>query len=228
MAHTIKQKIQIDATTLYLWITDQTGEYDPAINDTGWGDPNPELNESCLLCYLERQASEGVEEATPVSAQFIYDPVADNADEKQFQFNYINDGWYKSWLIRLMVTIDGITSVDGATILDGDYFYMSGIIYNKVAGENIVVTDYKELTEDIGLTMTMCDSYWSSKGAQKRVDDYYEYIGKRTGPCNENTVFSEVVMLREDIQGGQWAFKSGLTTHSQKLAESLIDIHNLG
>jgi hypothetical protein len=229
MALTLKQKVQIDQTALYLWITDKTGEYDAVDNDTGWGNlpDNPNLYQSCLLCYVEYQATAGAEEASPVSAQFIYDPSALNSDEKIFQFNYLNDGHYKSWLIRLMVTTDGVTSVDGITISEGDYFYMSGVIYQKLSGQNVEVTDYQPLTEDANLTKTMCNSFWSGKASKEHADKYQEYKEKLVGPCNENTIFQEMVMLREDIGGAFYAFKSGLTVGAQKVAETNIDTYNL-
>ena len=230
MGLVLKQKIQIDSTALYLWITDKTGEHDVVDNDEGWGDPpdNPHLWQSCLLCYVERQASEGGQAANPVGAQYLYDANAGNDKETVFQFFYPADGYYKTWMIRLMVTADGTTSVDGITINDGDYFYMSGTIYEKVAGENVEIIDYSVITEDENVTQTMCETLWQGRLAMKRADDYHEYREKRRGPCNENTVFQELVMVREDIQGAEWGFKGGLTADAQKIVEENLDRYNIG
>ena len=231
MALILKQKVQIDSQAgKYLWVTNTTGEYDAADNEGGWGNPpdNPNLNQSCLLCYVEYQATDGVQESSPVSAQFIFDSLATNDEEKIFQFNYISDGHYKTWLIRLMVTNDGVTSIDGVTIVDGDYFYMSGVIYQKVSGQNVVVTDYQPLTEDPNLVKGMCDSFWQACAGIEYADQYFDYTEKRKGPCNENTLFQTCVQLREDIQGAFYAFKNGLTVAAQKAAETNIDKYNLG
>lgn len=229
MGLVIKQNIQIDSTVLYQWITDKTGEYDVDDNDEGWGDPpdNPHLYQSCLLCYVERQASAGVQAASPVGAQFIFDSGAGNDKETVFQFNYLGDGYYKIWLSRLMVTNDGITSLDGITLLDGHYFYLSGTIYQKVAGVNVEVTDYSAIVADENVVQTMCETLWQGQLSQKRADDYQEYRLKRRGPCNENTVFQSIVMLREDIQGAEWGFKGGLTTDANAVVEDNLDRYNL-
>jgi len=230
MGLVIKQLNQIDSTAQYLWVTDKTGEYDAASNDEGWGNPpdNPHLNQSCLLCYVELQTSAGVQAASPVGAQFIFDSGAQNDKETVFQFFYLADGYYKTHLIRLMVTNDGVTSLGGISISEGDYYYMSGAIYKKVSGENVLVTDYSEVAADENVVQTMCQLLWQGHLSLKRADDYLEYRQKRKGPCNENTVFQELVMTREDIQGAEYAFKGGLVTEANRVVEDNSDRYNVG
>ena len=93
MALELKFLVQIDVSGDFLWVTDTTGAYS-VDNDTGWGAPNPEQNQSAVVSHVVRRAQDNENNSedvalVPVNADVIYDPSAANDKQNQIQYTFL-------------------------------------------------------------------------------------------------------------------------------------------
>lgn len=229
MSLTLKLLNQIGSGSENLFITDKTGEYDATDNTGGWGVSNPELNESAILAQIVYKASGGDVSLEPVGSQLRFNSSANNADENQFQFTYFNDGYHIHYLMRLPVSNDGDFTLEGIGIVEGDYFYFvpQADVFRKIAGENVLVEDYKELIGASNVTQSNCEEFWLGRLSIERSNQYLQYREDRSSGCDISSQFQELRALTEDLIGSDYTFRSGLQVQAQDQVETLLDENNL-
>jgi hypothetical protein len=230
MALTIKFKTQADREADRLWLTDLTGEYNAETNTGGYGTPNVDLHDICLLAIIQRNASYGVEQLQFIPQPFIYNPSADNDFQTVFEALYINDGWHSMNLVALPVSTNGDVDQQGNTILEGQNFYwtqFAGIFLKGRLNVNIPVENYEEVLEQDDLVTTKCEDFFMSKALVYREEQYIDYRKIRKGVCEPNSVFNEMREITEDVISSDLTFRSGLMVQAQDQAETLIDEKNL-
>ena len=164
MALKLNFLLQIDVSGDFLWITDDTGVYD-VNNETGWGAPNPEQNQSCIVAYLVRRAEDTTTGETadtplvPVNLNIVFDAAAVNEKVNQFQFTLVRDGHHLATLFRLAVSTDGVQDLELNTLIEGQFFYWSGpnAIYKIVSTVPVLVEDIGDMVDDPGTVQTTCE-----------------------------------------------------------------------
>lgn len=227
----IEAKIDIDGTTLYL--TDKTGQYDAVDNEGGWGTPNEERNLNALLAIVEKIVHDGENTfLEPITNQIVYNDTVDNTYETAFQFSMGNDGGYIQYFLLLPVSSDGITTLEGATIQENEYFYMvDGNIYQKQAGgSNETVDNYSVLvdnTNDNRPTQANCQRIWTPKLSSKEAEIYNQYRKARKNCDNERKVLLEGIELGYNIKHAVGGFYQSLQLDAEDTIETQREKYGL-
>lgn len=239
MALGLKLLIQQDITGRSIWLTDKTGTYDVTTNPTGWGVENlAEQDQSALVFHVIRNAEAGAEDVSAVSVDAYHNNLAADDDEATVEFNYLMDGWHTLTFFRLPVSDTGVNTIDTTPVAlsEGDYFYYTGgsnanQVHKKVGSNNVLVTDYSEMIGNGDIVQVTCEAIFYNKIAIKANDKYKEYRDERDkrGRDSKNAVklLHDVLDLREDIRGADYAFRSGLTTQAQDIIETTIDEYDI-
>jgi hypothetical protein len=239
MALELNQLVQPDNTARYLWATDKTGEYS-ASNLNGWGSPNFELAESALgAIAIARDTDRTVFGA--VSPRWKFNASALNTDENVFQMTYEKDSIIDVYLIRLMVSYDGIVSVDtptAVTFQEGNYFYNAteAAVYKIENSLPVLVEDMRELIDalpviealDGNTVSVLCSDAYVIKLAVEYSKEYKAYTVKRKEGCdNLQQIFFELLNFKEDIIGARRSYTSGLFSQAQSIIETLTEEKNI-
>lgn len=230
MALVLKFKTQINVDADRLFITNLTGEYATPDNEGGFGTPNENLNELCLLAIIQRNASTGAESLEPIGNPFSYNPTAANDFENVFEFEYINDGWHTMDLIVLPVSVNQNTDLLGATINIGDNFYytVTSKIHIKTGVDaSEEVADLTTVLDQAGITKSRCEDMFLGTLSVERENQYISYRKTRSGVCQPDAKFNAMRELTEDIISADLTFRSGLTVQSQDQVEVLLDEQNV-
>ena len=226
--------LQIDISGDFLWITDSTGEYS-VNNEEGWGAPNPELNQSCLVAQIVRRAEDDVTEETAdvplvnVNANIVFNAGATNSDVNQFQFEFDRDGHHLATLFRLPVSTDGIFDLELNTLIEGTYFYWvtPAAVYRIVNGTPVLIEDLNEMVGDPATVQTTCQDVFMPLLIGKKTAFYQAYKNGRAGACTDDDNFNASRELQSDIQGADYQFRSGLTTEAENNIDNLLKAHAL-
>lgn len=210
-----------------IFVKDKTGVY-AADNPGGWGDPNPDINESCVFAAVVRQASTGIELLLPKSNDLVYDPLAENTKETSFEFGYRNDGDHVFYVGRLPVSDDGMNFINaGGPIAEGAFFYWAGGVWQIVEG----VAVEKQISDLLGnptVEQGSCSDIIVAQLAIQKQLLYKDYRKNREpNPDDAEPIFQELLKLREDIQGAVYAYYSGLKIEAQDQIESSLDKYQL-
>jgi len=227
----IESKIDISGNPLYL--NDKTGAYDVNDNPGGWGAPNPERNLNALMAIVEKIVHDGDNTfLTPITNQIVYNDSIDNTYETAFQFQMENDGGHIQYFLLLPVSTDGITTLEGATIQENEYFYMTdGNIYQKeVGGSNVVVEDYSVLvdnTNDNRPTQANCQRIWTPELSTKEAEIYNEYRQARKDCNNEREVLLEGIELGYNIKHAVGGFYQSLQLDAEDTIETQREKYGL-
>lgn len=229
MALDIKFYTQLDYRAENVWIIDNTGEYDAANNEGGWGAPNPELSESALLALARVNTSEGYVNLTPVGSNLVHDNVALNSKINSFQFAYVTDGWHEYYLYWLAVSDDGVSDINGRPLAEGEYFYYRTLLklYKIESGTAVEVTDASEIIGKEGTTFTLCEKLEQGKLSMKRASYYSQYKSERNTACDTTQIMNKTRTLTEDIISNDYDFRVGMKTQAQTNVEYLLDVHNV-
>ncbi len=226
----LKYKTQIDISAEFLWVTDKTGEYSSPDNEGGWGNPNQELNQSALLTLINLKHSTGDIPLMPVGVQVKFSAASVNSQETMFQFNYESDGYHDMYLIRLPVSNDGLITLEGIGLSEGDYFYYTAQddIYQIVNLFPVLVEDYNVILDDISNQInTRCQEIFLGLLSVQRSELYLKYREDRNEGCNVDNQFDTLRMLTEDLIGADYTFRSGLTTQAEDQTETLLDEYDV-
>lgn len=226
MALELKPTFTISQDGSRITVTDETGLYDVTTNPGGWGAPNPNLYESCLVCIVVRKPSTGdaLLTATSPTLDYIYDDQATNDEEKTFEKLFSIDSTLQVALIRVPVSLDDANYVEGGAIADGDHYYYDGDIYLRTTGAGVLVEDLMTLLEDNALLKGLCDDLATPLLALKFQELYKEYTLKRKDQCDDaESLFNEIQKLNLDIQGLYYTFYSNLHVEAQNQIEDLLD-----
>lgn len=232
MTLVLKALNQPDIQGQRLWMTEVVGEYVVTTNEGGHGiagSPNPDLANSAIVAIAIRNDSTGPQMLVPVTSAAKYNPGAGNADQTEFEFFYINDGWHSLYLMRLPVSSDGDTDLDGADVDEGDYYYHSVNlgVYQKVSGAPMLVVDYSVMIDVSNIIQTKCEDFFQSGLSGNRAEKAIALQGLRKTNCSEDPKFQELRGLTEDIISNDYTFRSGLTTEAQNQVEMNLDEFNV-
>lgn len=226
-----------DGSTIY--VTDKTGEYDAACNPGGWGGPNKNLGESCLLFLVIRKSSTGNQLFDrKENLYYFYNSYAFNSDETEFEGVFELDGVLDICLVRLPVSANHATYVDFGSPVNGHYYYYSGGmgsgpgIYKREGGEynmstldEIAAIPYQVSGSVIKTIVTDIATPLLAIEAQKL---YKQYRVEREKDCDDaEPLFQEIVKLHEDMRGAYYTFWSNLPAESQNQVEDLIDKYKI-
>lgn len=224
---TEKYQITVDGTTIV--VTDTTGAYDADTNPGGWGDPNPELNESAIVALVRRVVDDVETSFTPVGNYAVYDPAAVNTKQTQFNFTILNDGHIKMYVFRLPVSTDGINSVSGEDINEGDFFYWNnGSLIWKILGGSAVAATVEDLIGVDTVVQTLCEDLIFPKLSLKYNELYNHYRQIRDESCNDaERLFQKLLRLRLDLAGAKYMFRSGLIESSEDKIQTLLKKYDL-
>ena len=224
-------KISIDGSKIY--VKDVTGAYDATTNPNGYGAPNAELNETALVCIIQRMASTGEElfEAINPVNPYVFDNTALNTKETEFEFNFAMDGVMDISIIALRVSMDGETYLDDDSgISEGEYFYWDGGIYKMETPtpDEIENSDLAELFEWDDLVYKTCSDILAPKLALKRQDLRRKYMVQRKKDVDDaEPLFQEGLKLAEDIRGAYYTFYANMKVEAQNQIEQLLKLYEL-
>jgi len=239
MALELNQLVQPDYTAKYLWATDKTGAYALDSNDGGWGDPNSPLSQSALgVIAIARDEFRTVFEN--ISPRWKYNDGASNANENIFQLGYAKDSIIDVYMIRLMVSLDHIITVDtvGINLVDGHYYYhgTEGVVYKIENAAPVLVEDMTELVDalptlatlDGDTTSILCSDAYVVKLSVEYGAWYKRYTILRKEGCDDiKGEFFNMLNFKEDIIGARRAYNSGLFTKAQSTIETLTEEQNI-
>jgi hypothetical protein len=224
MALELELKAISDQRAEIIWVFDKTGAYDVTQNPTGWGDPNPELNETCLMVYAERvvDGSDNVV-CQIITNQFVFDASAVNTEEKQFQILYDADGHYVITLLRIPVSEDGTTNLEGDDLEDGDYVYHESVLKKMVSGTLEPVDDYTELIGLEGVIQETCEKLFTKKAEVLYNKKYREFMDVRNANTEDIDHYQEVIDdIKFSIAGAVYQFQGNLKAAAR---ETMVKIH---
>jgi len=230
MALILKSKYQVSTDGTTLRLINVTGAYDPSTNPGGFGTPNPELSDSALIALILRRLDDTDTPLVPISNQILYDNGALNSDEAAFDFTYLQDGHHMMYLFRLPVSLDGIVTVEGPALVNGNYFYWNNgdVIWKMEGGTAVPVTDLTEMIDNPSITQKLCEDLIFIKLTQKFNEMYQDYREKREDCCDGlDALFQELQMFRLDLIGAKMSFKSDLVDEAEDIIESLIKKYNV-
>ena len=235
MALEFKIETKIDSSGNPLYLTDKTGAYVVTDNEGGWGAPNPERNLNALMAIVEKIIHVDGEPNTflsPVTNQIVYNGSIDNTYETSFQFTMGSDGGYIHYFLLLPVSTDGITTLEGDTILENWYFYMTdGNVYQKDSvGDNIVVDDYSVLIDTSNAnrpTQANCQKMWTPKLAVKEGSVYNEYRQARRDCDNEQEILLEGIEIGYNVKHANGLFYQGLQLEAEDVIETELEKYGL-
>ena len=231
MAQELKLEYSISIDTTKLLVKDVSGEYEVTSNPGGWGTPNPNLSESCLVMLAVRKASTGDVLLTPItpSVPFVYDNTATNDVQKTFEVAFDLDSVFEITLLRIPVSLDDANYEGGeGAIENDDFYYYNNKIYKRAAGIGVEVTDYMDLLEDNSIVSETCSDALTPLLALKRNTLYKEYRVSRNTDCDDaEPLFKQIQELDTDIQGLYNTFWSNLQVEAQNQIEDLIDRYEI-
>lgn len=213
MALDLKIKLQPDIKGEVIWVLDNTGAYDADSKTGGWGDPNAELQESCLAIYATRVQDGDDHVVNIITNQFIYDNAAANTDIKEFQLTYDKDGHYVITMFMFQVTTDGVNFVEGGAIQEGDYVYYNNALKKMESSVLVDFSDLASLIDDENVVQETCEELFVAKAkilyAQKRK----VYAQKRKENCEDLDPYrDELFDMEQDIIGAVYNFQSNQKT----------------
>lgn len=226
----LRQDLLTNATGAELWVYDKTLVYG-AVNLTGWGAPNPDLNKSALLAFVKRVDADGSLPLTPLSSAISYSAADANTFQRAIGFTYIEDGHYTSYMFMLPVSADGDTTLAGDTILTDDYFLMSGSVYKKNSDTtNTLITDYSTLVDVSSIQKVQGEFIFFNHLSLKNMLQYYrQWRDARKGndPELESQLREKMGKLKIDIAGASWLFTAGLYTQAENTVADLLEEHGI-
>jgi len=224
-----KVQIQQDILGTSVWVTDKTGVQDPN-NTGGWGTPNPDINVSALGIYIQRNTLVPAKLAN-ISAQVVFDAGAANTKVNTFELTYLGDGHHTITMFRFRVSNDQVNDLEGVALAEGDYYWYTTTseLRRIVLGVGTVVTDLSAIVGNTNVPQVTCELIFFvdlSKKSNEIYWDYKELRGSNVPLKNQKgetkTKFEELLVLREDLTGADWAFHSGLLLQSQDIVDTLI------
>jgi len=209
----------------HLYVKDTTGVYDVDDNPSGWGAPNPEMNQSVVFALAIRKALDGDTLFPGVSSLFVFDPDATNDKQTSFDISFSLDGVIKIVIGRLPVSNDGINTIDTVpvAITDGMYFYYQGDVWKKVSGVNTKVTNYLELVDSVAVVQNSNLDVLYPMLASKQSALYKDYDLEREklSPDAED-IFTEAWHLYLELVQVSRIFWCNLPVKAQDKLETLI------
>ena len=237
MTLVLKGLPQVSQDGKYLWFTDKTGEYNVDSNAGGWGSPNFELNQSAILQFTYRKATNR-ELVAPVGNTVKHSAAATNADELVFQMDYLNDGWHQFYSFRLMVSTDDVNSIDTAPIVfaEGDIWYNSNdtLVKQMVGGSptTLDLTDINVLDTIIGNTSVvelLCEQIYWKNLSQEKNERYTKQreARRRSDSSQEDRMRRDQMDIMLGTASSAYQFNFGLKTAAQDEIETLLDEFNL-
>lgn len=227
---TLISKYQITSDVAKLFVTDITGQYATTTNETGWGPPNPEISKSAIAVVVQRFLDGVASSFSPVGNYVVYDPTAVDTKQTLFEFNFLMDGHIKVTIFRLQVSLDGLTTVEGTNLVDGDYFYWSNssLIWQMV-GTVPVAVDIVDLIGEATVVQSTCEALVFPKLIVERNTLYTEYMAERDSDCGDKTeaLFQEILHFDADLAGAMYRFKTGAVLEAEDIVESLLKKYDL-
>ncbi len=233
MALEFKIETKIDGSGNPIYLTDKTGEYDVDDNAGGWGAPNPERNLNALMAIIEKITVEGINTfLSPITNQIIYNPAVDNTYESTYEFQIGNDGGHIHYFLLLPVSSDGIITLEGDTIQENEYFYMTdGNVYQKEAGgTNAVVDDFSVLVDVSNVnrpTQANCQKLWTPQLGIKSGEIYSDYREARGSCENQNELLLGGVELNYNIKHANGLFYQGLQLEAEDVIVTNLERYGL-
>lgn len=236
MSLALKQDVRTNSSGLEVWITDSTLQYAVVTNPGGWGTPNLALNQTALLAYVYQTVPSAdsttsvLQGLVPLTSAIAYNAFDIDSVQRSIGFNYNTDGHYTSVLMAIPVTVDGITTLGGHTIVSGDYYYQAGLIYHKVSSAAVPVTDYSTIIADPGVVKVVADKLFFNKLSVKKQLQYYrQYRNARdlNDPDTANTLLMKMNELEQDLAGANWDFAAGLLTVAENIVAELLEKHEI-
>ena len=235
MALEFKIEVKIDGSGNPIYQTDKTGAYDVTDNEGGWGAPNPERNLNALMAIVEKIVHEDGQPntfLTPLTNQIVYNPSIDNSYETAFQFQIGNDGGHIHHFLLLPVSTDGITTLEGNTIQENEYFYMTdGFVYQKeLGGNNVVVDDYSVLVDPANLNKPVqanCQKLWSPQLNIKEGTIYNEYRIARENCDDQREMLLDGIELGYNVKHANGLFYQGLQLEAEDVIETQLEKYGL-
>ena len=238
MALELKQIVQPDYSTDYLWVTNKTGEYVAGDNEGGFGGPNALLSNSALgVIVIARDEARTIFEN--ISPRWKHDANANDGDETLFQIKYEKDAIVDVYMVRLLVSGDGQITIDGITLTDGYYYYdyLDENVKKIENGVPVVVEDMRELIDNLAdikvidnneTTSLLCSDCYVLKLTVEYAKEYKAYTVKRKEGCdNLKEIFFKMLNFKEDIIGARRSYNSGLFTETQSIIDTLYREKNL-
>lgn len=234
MATELKGLIQISQDGQFVWFTDKTGEFDVTSNDTGWGDPNFELNQSAILVFVYRMQNPKVL-LKVVGSTVKHSAAAVNTDELVFQYDYLQDGYHQFNEVRLMVSADDATSIDTVPIVftEGMYWYNSvtAEVKQLVSGQAVVqdLTDTDVLdaifTNQISVIVLLCEKNFYKNLAVEKNNKYTNYRNARRDNNVEqrNRMRTDGMDIILGVSTSDYQFLFGFKSQSHDTVDSLLD-----
>lgn len=235
MALTLKLEYSILNDGGKIYVTDKTGEYDATCNTTGWGGPNKNLYESALMALVIRKSSGG-NQLFESDAYLVYNSSASNSDETEFEATFKLDGVLDVCLLRLPVSTNQTSYVDGGNIYNGHYYYYNGPsgtgpgVYKKEGGVATIFTNYIILPYEVSATVTktIVSDIATPLLAIQAQKMYKEYRVEREKDCDDaEPLFQEILKLHEDMRGAYYTFWSNLSAEAENQVEDLLDKYQI-
>lgn len=229
MSLLLKQSVRTNLLGNEVWVTDKTGAYVVSVNAGGWGAPNLELNETALIAVVKHITPDTTKVLDPLTYAISYSDTDTNDAVRSIGFIYDGDGHYSSYLFAVPVSLDGVTTVAGDTIVEDDYFVMAGVLYQKQGDDsNLEITDYTVLIDAELVSKVQCDKMFYNKLAVKRNDEYYrDYRTARDAndPDLAAELLKKIEDLEADIAGADYRFRVGLFTIAENIVAELLEKH---
>jgi hypothetical protein len=228
MALILKQKIQIDIQGVVLWVTDMTLQYDAVTNPGGWGAPNPEIGDQCLMVFAEQIKDDESGDIIGVPLTVLTEQFATNLTDydHQFQLQLPEDGHFKISLFTFPVTTDGVDTLAGDAIQEGDVVFYNGQVQKKTDSGYDVIEDYTLLYDEPDVPQVLAEDLIYPNLLIARNNQMKSYLELRRGKCVKEEIDDArdaLVDLDIDIQGMDYAFRANLTSKARKILKELTD-----
>lgn len=232
----LRQQLLSDSSGTQVWLTDLTLAYAAVSNAGGWGAPNLELNQTALLAYVGKwvvsaDATSSVLTAlVPISSAIAYLNTNPNTVQQSIGFNYLTDGHYTSVLMAIPAAVNDTTTLAGNTIVNGNYYYKAGVIYQKTAGGILLVTDYSLPAADGGVIKVTYDKMFFNKLSVKNQLEYYrDYCAARNlnDPDAANALRDKMDELKIDLSGAIWEFAAANYRTAENIVDQLLEKHEI-
>jgi hypothetical protein len=223
MTLNLKIEVKIDAFGEILYFTDKTGEYAVDTNEGGWGTPNEIRNQFALMAINEKLTITNSKEFTnPLTSQIVYNELLENDYETQFEFEMGYDGGYKHHFLVIPVSIDAISTLAGAALSEGNYFYIPGdALYQKGADDaNVLVEDYSVLVDETNVNKPLqanCQKLWCPDLSTKEAQLYNDYRAARETCKDESKILTEVLELYLNLVNANGAFYQALQIEAENI-----------
>lgn len=228
MALSIKIKSAITRDSKTLVVTDKTGAYVASLNEGGWGAPNVELDQSCLVFIAQRMGTEETTLLASSNTVLVFDSGAANTKETSVNLNFTLDGVYHITICRLPVSNDGINVLEGSPIASDSYFYWNSKVWKMVSSTPNEITDISELVGVNSVVQNTCLAVLYPMLAIKRQSIYKKYRLSRDKACDDaEDLKEEFRKLYDDLVSVSYTAWSGLEVEAQDQIESLIDYYQI-